>query len=104
MVGYGKIKTVCPSFFAENSIMSNLYLNILELFLEPQLQDGSILDTIVFQHNGASPHFAHNIQNYLKRIFPWRWINRGVITTVDFPFIATYPLDFFAWRYIKSKE
>ena len=47
--------------------MSNIYLNISELFLELQLQDDGILDTVVFQYNGAPPHFVHIVHDYLSQ-------------------------------------
>ena len=47
----------------------NIYLNMLELFLEPQLQDDVILDTVVFQQDGAPPHFAHIVREYLNEAF-----------------------------------
>ena len=50
-----KSKRYGPIFFIENSI-TDIYLNKLELFLEPQLQDNGIMDTVVLQHDGAPPH------------------------------------------------
>jgi hypothetical protein len=62
-----KCKLYGPFFFVKNSIMSNIYLNISELFLELQLQDDGILDTVVFQYNGAPPHFVHIVHDYLSQ-------------------------------------
>ena len=47
--------------------MGNIYLNKLELFLELQIQDDVILDTIVPHNDGAPPHFVHILRVYLKR-------------------------------------
>ena len=32
---------------------------------------------LVFQQNGALPHFAHSVHNYLNETFPGRWIWRA---------------------------
>ena len=39
---------------------------MLEQFLKPQLFADNILDLVVFQQNGALPHFAHIVRNYLN--------------------------------------
>ncbi|PSN35246.1 hypothetical protein C0J52_15524 [Blattella germanica] len=38
-----------PFLFSERSITVNIYLNMLELVLEPQLQEDGILDVVAFQ-------------------------------------------------------
>ncbi|PSN41609.1 hypothetical protein C0J52_26208 [Blattella germanica] len=65
-----------PFLFAESSITSNIYLNMLELILEPQPQEDGILDAVVFQHYGAPPDFAHIVRDYLNRTFSGIWIGR----------------------------
>ena len=60
-IGCDKNKTVvflCRGF---NKGTGNIHLNILEVILEPQLQDYGILDIDVFQHDSASPHSAYII-------------------------------------------
>ena len=37
------------------------------VFLEPQLQDDGILDTVVLQQDGAPSQFAHIVRYYLSR-------------------------------------
>ena len=68
-LGMTKSKLCGPFFFSEKSITGNIYKNTLELFLEPQLQDDGTLDTVVFQQDGAPPHFAHIVHEYMNRTF-----------------------------------
>ena len=76
-LGMTNAKLYGPFFLAERSITGNIYLNMLELVLEPQLQEDGILDAVVFQQDGAPPHFEHIVHNYLNRTLPGRWIGRG---------------------------
>jgi hypothetical protein len=43
----------------------------------PQLQQAGIKDTAVLQLDGAPPHFALHVRDYLNETFPGRWIGRG---------------------------
>ena len=64
-LGMTKSKLYDPFFFAKNSVVGNIYPNIVELFLELQLQDNGILDIFVSQeHNGAALHIAHIVRDY----------------------------------------
>ena len=64
---------------AENTIMANIYLDMLHLFLFPQIagieqeKGGEIL----FQQDGAAPHFRHEVQSSLNISFANPWIRRG---------------------------
>jgi len=50
---------------------------MLEQFLEPHHLTDDILDTVVFQQDGAPCHYAIIVVDYLYRRFPGRWIGRG---------------------------
>ncbi|KFM73669.1 hypothetical protein X975_18009, partial [Stegodyphus mimosarum] len=53
------IAKLCESFtFAERTITGEIYLDMLQQYLEPQLVSNGIIDSIVYQQNGAPPHFA----------------------------------------------
>ena len=76
---------------------------MLEQFLQPQLFPDNILDFVVFQQDGALPHFAHIVRNYLNETFKRRWIGR-----VSSRFWAARsrdltPLYIFAWGHIKTQ-
>lgn len=54
-----------------------------------------------FQHDGAPPHYALRVRNYMDSEFPGRWIGRG--GPKDWPPRSPdlSPLDFFLWGYLK---
>ena len=89
-----------PFFIAEKSITGKIYLNMLELFLEPPLQGDGILDTFVFQQDGAPPQSAHIVRDY--KTFPWRWIGRESPRLWASSSPDLNP-NFFAWGYNNSK-
>ena len=66
-----------PFFSAEATVAGPVYLVMLEQFLEPQFLTDGILDTAVFQQDGAPCHYAIILRDYLDRRFPGRWIGRG---------------------------
>ena len=50
---------------------------MLKQFLEPQLLTDGILDTVVFQQDGAPCHYAIIVREYLDKCFPRPWFGRG---------------------------
>lgn len=76
-LGMTKSKIYGPFFFAEATVTGPVYLDMLQQFLEPQLLADGILNTVVFQQDGAPCHYARIVQTYLNRRFPNRWIGRG---------------------------
>jgi hypothetical protein len=61
-----------PYFFAERTVTSHNYLNMLELFAVPEVDDNVIL-----QQDGAPVHYANSVTEFLDETFPWHWIGRG---------------------------
>ena len=57
-LGLTKSKVYGPFFFAEAMVTGPVYLDMLEQFLKPQLLTDGILDTLVFQGDGALCHYA----------------------------------------------
>ena len=72
-------------------------------FLEPHPLTDGILDTVVFQQDGAPRHYAIIVRDYIDRSFPGRWIGRGGTQPWAEPSPGLTPLDFFACGFIKSK-
>lgn len=54
-----------------------------------------------FQHDGAPPHFALNVRDFLDLTYPNRWIGRG--GPVPWPPRSPdlTPLDFYLWGHLK---
>ena len=77
-LGLTRSRVYGPFMFAEKTVTGNTYLDMLEQFLEHQLISDGIMDTVVFQQDGAPPHFAITVRDYLNQAFPGRWIGRAV--------------------------
>ncbi|KAJ8874206.1 hypothetical protein PR048_025048 [Dryococelus australis] len=78
-LGMMRTKVNEPAVFAEDTVTGNTYLDMLKQFLEPQLVDDGIMGTVVFQQNGAPPHFSLIDRDYLNLdAFSGRWISHGL--------------------------
>lgn len=90
-------------YFFDGNVDANAYLKMLKTFLIPEMRAlGLDLDQIWFQQDGASPHYAILVREWLDENIP-QWIGRrGVIPwPARSPDLS--PMDFFFWGYIKSK-
>lgn len=95
---------VGPHIFQEN-LSGEAYLDFLQHSL-PNLLDGLDLtqrqrDNIIFQQDGAPPHFSNDVRNWLTLNYP-TWIGRG--GPVPWPARSPdlTPLDFFVWGTMKD--
>ena len=67
-------KIIGPFFFAESSISANIYLDMLTHYAVPQLAE--FQPNIIFQQDGAPPHWGLRVREFLNEVFPNRWIGR----------------------------
>lgn len=98
-------------FFIEGTLTAEQYLEMLQndivpaiVALYPDNQNPQIPNNLIwFQQDGAPPHYARIVRDYLDTIFLNRWIGRrGFIEWPPrSPDLA--PLDFYFWGYLKSK-
>ena len=95
--------TFTVHFFAETTITSTSYLDMLEQFLQHQLFADNILDLIMFLQDGALPHFVHIVRNYLNETFPGRCIGRGSPRFWTARSRNLTPLEFFSWGHIMTQ-
>lgn len=102
-LGITKSTVYGPFMFGEPTITGNSYLDMLQQFLEPQLVANGILDTVVYQQDGAPAHFALIVRDYLNATFPGRWIGRGSTRLWASRSPDLTPLDFFVWGFVKSQ-
>jgi len=75
--------------------------NVLELYVEPQLEE--FQPWIIFQQDGAPPHWGSHFRRFLDATFPNRWIGRDGPTPWPPRSPDITPLDFFLWGYVKDK-
>ena len=78
----------------------NNYLDILQLYAVPQIQDEG--EGVIFQQDGAPPHYANIVREFLDTTFPQRWIGRGGFKAWPPRSPDITPLDFFFWGYVKQ--
>lgn len=98
-------------FFFEGALTGERYLEFLRDELVPALavlypNDGDPdlpNNTIWFQQDGAPPHFAVIVRQYLNQVFANQWIGRR--GTIEWPPRSPdlTPLDYYLWGYLKSK-
>jgi hypothetical protein len=81
------------------------YLEFLQNDLPPLLEDVS-LETrrrMIYQHDGAPPHWNRMILEFMNKNYPNRWIGRfgPIVWPARSPDLT--PLDFFLWGFIKEQ-
>ncbi|GBN35653.1 hypothetical protein AVEN_190968-1 [Araneus ventricosus] len=79
------------------TVTSNIYLDMLQLYAVPQCPEG-----VVFQQDGAPPHYGNIVREFLDTTFPQRWIGRGAVMAWPPRSPDITPLDFFLWGYVKQ--
>jgi hypothetical protein len=55
-----------------------------------------------FQQDGAPPHFAANVRDFLNQEYPNRWIGRRGARNWPARSPDLTPLDFFLWGHVKN--
>ena len=81
-------------YFFEGTVNQHNYLNMLKEFLWPKVVREDY-KKYYFQQDGAKPHVANLVQNYLKSKFGEKFLDK-----------KRWPPrspDFFLWGYLKSK-
>lgn len=94
-------RLIGPYFFP-NSITADSYLQMLHEFLLPHLRKLRRVRTTIFQQDGAPPHWALRVRNFLNLTFPNRWIGRSGPITWPPRSPDLSPLDFYLWGYLKE--
>jgi hypothetical protein len=91
-----------PVFF-DGTVDGNNYLNMLCNVEVPQLRTRANFAELYFQQDGATPHYALFVRNYLDNIFPLHWI--GQRGSTDWPSRSPLltPMDFIFWGIVKNK-
>jgi hypothetical protein len=81
-----------PFFFTEMTVTGIAYLDMLQQFLIPQLDEDDQEGCIHFQQDGAS-----------NTRFPGQWIGRAVPIAWPPRSPDLTPLDFFLWGFVKDR-
>lgn len=98
-------------FFIPGNLDGDMYLRLLQEAIDPAItniiendnNNQYVEGEVMFQQDGAPPHYAIAVRNYLNENYPGRWIGRR--GSVEWPARSPdlSPLDFFLWGHLKSK-
>jgi hypothetical protein len=98
-------KVYSPFIFAEETVTGMTYLDMLQLWLMPQLQN---ILTFIFQQGRSPAHFHCEARQNLNTVLPGRWIGHAfgnnqplMLWPPRSPDIT--PCDFFLWGYVKDQ-
>lgn len=94
----GRDRIVGPFFFAESTVTSIAYLDMLQLFTLPQIEN----EDLIFQQDGAPPHYAQIVREFLDQHFSRRWIGRGGWKPWPPRSPDLSPMDFYFWGHVKQ--
>ena len=59
-----------PFFFVEKTITATVYHDLLVEYVAPQLDD--LQTSVLYQQDGAPPHWGLHVRAFLNRTFPDR--------------------------------
>ena len=85
----------------EEAINQHNYLDILKKKVIPFCDEQ--FEEILFQQDGASPHYANSVRNYLNEHLPGMWIGRRGSVELPARSPDLSPLDFFFWGAMKDR-
>lgn len=93
---------VIGPFFFDGNVTGENYLTMLQNFLWPQLANLPDINELHFMQDGAPPHFALSVRQWLDQAFELRWIGRR--GPIEWPARSPdmTPLDFYLWGHIKQ--
>lgn len=94
-------------FFDGPSVTGASYLNMLEQWLFPQLEENEP-ENFSFQQDGAPPHWHNEVRAWLNATVPERWIGRkGPNDRACYAWPPRSPdltpCDFYLWGFIKDR-
>jgi hypothetical protein len=65
-----------PLSYSEQTVTGIAYLNTSENWLMPRLLE-DFGQTLIFQQDGAPPHYHRSVTDFLNETISDRWIGRG---------------------------
>ena len=82
---------------------AQIYEEILKTKLWPLLRDRRDVNELLFQQNGASPHYGLSVRQWLNDHFPSRWFGRR--GPIEWPSRSPdlSPPNFFLWECLKIR-
>lgn len=96
--------SVIGPFFFNGTLNAVEYSNFLQNHLQDLLENVPLarIRDMFFQHDGAPPHHARIVTEWLNDSFPQKWIGRAGPIRWPARSPDLTPLDFFLWGYVKN--
>jgi hypothetical protein len=73
ILDFAALLCVTDVFFSEANINVTNYLDMLENYVFPTMEEEEVL---MFKHKGAPPHYCNTVHDVLKVRFPGHWRRR----------------------------
>jgi transposase len=102
-MGFNSQFGLIPYFFETSTVNSENYHSMLANHAIPQLKQHHAFKKTFFMHDGAPPHYAVHVRNFLNEQFPDRVIGRGFCIPWPPRSPDLNPLDYWFWGWLKSK-
>ena len=97
--------TIIGPYFIDGNLNAQKYESLLKEHIVPKVRQLAEHHTgeLWFQQDGATPHYAVSVRNYLNVEFRNKWIGRR--GEIEWPARSPdlSPLDYFLWGHLKSK-
>ena len=101
-MGFSREFKLKPYFF-NSTVTSESYKLMLQTHMIPQLQAMNQLPHVIFQHDGAPPHFGRIVTALLKETFGDNVIGRGFPHHWPPRSPDLAPLDYYFWGMLKTR-
>lgn len=102
-LGFSATCKLQPYFF-DSTVDQDNYGTMLEQHLFPQLRQRRKLNSSIFQHDGAPPHYAISVRQKLAAVFPEnRVIGRGYGVPWPPRSPDLTPCDYYVWGTLKAR-
>jgi len=93
-----------PPFFFTGTVTGDNYRDMLENHVFPELRRRHLINQVIFQQDGAPPHFSKAARDFLGSQLPdTRIISRGFPQTWPARSPDLSPLDYYLWGTMKSR-
>ncbi len=91
-------------YFFDSTVNSENYLEMLQGHMQPLLQQKRQFEKVTFMQDGAAPHYAKRVRDYLCQTFTSnRVISRGCKNPWPARSPDINPLDFWFWATLKAR-
>ena len=94
---------VIGPYLLRGTMNAERYLQMLEDYVWPIVSGWENIDELVFMHDGAPPHFARSVRDWLDQKFPGRWLGRRGPHEWPARSLDLTPCNFFLWGWAKEE-